>query len=145
MIRLKRFFTEIHPAYLSILSALLLASGWFGVSGIATLVALIPLLALSSRYSSTLRETMKFTGWAALTFVIWNLATVWWVWNAAAIGTIAATIISSWWSLLPIVLFHIVSKRMSKAVSYILLISAWIGCEYIYIQAPAMSFPWLVL
>lgn len=145
MIRLKRFFTEIHPAYLSILSALLLASGWFGVSGITTLVALIPLLALSSRYGSTLRQTMKFTGWAALTFVIWNLATVWWVWNAAAIGTIAATIISSWWSLLPIVLFHIVSKRMSKAVSYILLISAWIGCEYIYIQAPAMSFPWLVL
>ena len=34
---------------------------------------------------------------------------------------------------------------MPKGVAYILLATAWMACEYIYIKAPAMSFPWLTL
>lgn len=146
MKQLKSIFCNSHPLGHVVWSAVLFAAGWaISGGGALVLVALMPLLILSSKYSGSARDTMKFAGWAALTFVLWNLATVWWVWNAAPIGTIAATIVSSWWNLVPITLYHIVSKRMSKAVSYILLITAWIGCEYIYIQAPAMSFPWLVL
>ena len=130
---------------LSLLSALLLSLGWVCVSGFSLLFAIVPLLIISHNYSGSARDTVKVALWATLTFMLWHLATTWWVWNAAAIGTIAATIIGSWWCLLPFTLFHIVSKRMPKGVAYTLLVTAWIACEYIYTKAPAMSFPWLVL
>ena len=130
---------------LSLLSALLLSLGWVCVSGFSLLFAIVPLLIISHNYSGSARDTVKVALWATLTFILWHLATTWWVWNAAAIGTIAATIIGSWWCLLPFTLFHIVSKRMPKGVAYTLLVTAWIACEYIYTKAPAMSFPWLTL
>lgn len=130
---------------LCLLSALLLGFGWMTVSGFTVLVALVPLLMVSSSYSGSLRDSIKVALWASLTFILWHLSTIWWVWNAAAIGTIAGTLIGSWWSLLPFMLYHVVSKRMSKGISYTLLTAAWIACEYIYICAPALSFPWLTL
>jgi apolipoprotein N-acyltransferase len=42
-------------------------------------------------------------------------------------------------------LYHIVSKRAPKILAYTTLITAWIAGEYLYTQAPALSFPWLVL
>ena len=84
-------------------------------------------------------------GWTTLTFVGWNAATVWWVWNATPIGPIVATIVSTWWSLIAFMLYHIASKRVSKSISYIIFITAWIAGEYLYTQAPALSFPWLTL
>lgn len=130
---------------LALLSALLLSLGWMTVSGFTLLVALVPLLIISNSYGSSWAEVGKMALWAILTFILWHVACTWWVWNAAAIGTIAASLVGTWWCLLPVILFHIVSKRMAKSVAYILLITAWIGCEYIYIKAPAMSFPWLTL
>ena len=130
---------------LSLISAALLSLGWVCLSGFTLLVAIVPLLIISRNYSGSARDTVKVALWGALTFILWHIATTWWVSNAAAIGTIAATIIGSWWSLLPFTLFHIVSKRMPKGVAYILLVTAWIGCEYIYTNAPALSFPWLIL
>lgn len=130
---------------LCLLSALLLGFGWMTVSGFTVLVALVPLLMVSSSYSGSFRDSVKVALWASLTFILWHLSTIWWVWNAAAIGTIAGTLVGSWWCLLPFMLFHIVSKRMAKGIAYTLLVTAWIACEYIYIKAPAMSFPWLTL
>ena len=102
---------------LCLLSALLLGFGWMTVSGFTVLVALVPLLAISHSYSGSLRDSVKVALWASLTFILWHLSTIWWVWNAAAIGTIAGTLIGSWWSLLPFMLYHVVSKRMSKGIS----------------------------
>ena len=130
---------------LSLLSALLLSLGWVTVSGFTLLAALVPLLIISNSYGSSWREAGKMALWATLTFILWHVACTWWVWNAAAIGTIAASLVGTWWCLLPFMLFHIVSKRMPKGIAYILLTTAWIACEYIYIKAPAMSFPWLTL
>jgi apolipoprotein N-acyltransferase len=42
-------------------------------------------------------------------------------------------------------LYHIVSKRAPKVLAYVLFVAAWIAGEYLYTQAPALSFPWLVL
>ena len=129
----------------ALLSALLLASGWIGAGGIPLFIAFLPLLFISAQYGSSWRDTLAMLGWATLTFVVWNLSTVWWVWNAAPIGTIAATIVSSWWSVVAFMLFHVVSKHAPRGVAYLLFITAWIACEYIYIEAPALSFPWLIL
>ena len=100
---------------LSLLSAALLSLGWVCISGFTLLVALVPLLIISRNYSGSARDTVKVALWAALSFILWHIATTWWVSNAAAIGTIAATLIGSWWCLLPFTLFHIVSKRILES------------------------------
>lgn len=128
-----------------LLSVVLLSVGWLGVSGLSLLVGLVPLLIISDGYSSSMRDFWRMAGWASLTFVLWNIATVWWVWIATPIGPIAATIVSSFWSLLPFMLYHYVSKRAPKALAYTLLVAGWIAAELFYTSREVMSFPWLTL
>lgn len=126
-------------------SVLLLSLGWWGVSGLPLLVALIPLLHISASYSDSKRDWWRMAGWASLTFVLWNALTVWWVWNATPIGPIAATAFSTFWNLVAFMSFYYVSKRAHKSVAYTLLIVAWVATEYLYTHAEVLSFPWLVL
>lgn len=127
------------------LSVVLLSVGWLGLSGITLLVALVPLLLISERYSSSVKDWWKMAGWATLTFVLWNVATIWWVWNASPVGPIAATVVSTFWSLIPFMLYHYVSKRAPRSVAYPILIFSYLACEHLYTHAEIMSFPWLML
>ena len=145
MIQFKRQFSIKTKVALSLASAILLAIPWEGASCITLFVGLLPLLLISAQYTSSWRDTLSMLGWALLTFVLWNIATIWWLWNATPAGPIAATIFSTWWSIIPFMLYHIVSKRAPKALAYVLFVTAWIAGEYLYTQAPALSFPWLVL
>lgn len=126
-------------------SVALLSAGWLGLSGLTLLVALVPLLMISANYGSSARDFWRMAGWAALTFVLWNAATIWWVWIATPIGPITATIFSTFWNLTAFMLFHYVSKRASKALSYTLLVAAWVATEFLYTSAEVLSFPWLTL
>lgn len=130
---------------LVLLSVVLLSAGWLGVSGLCLLAAFVPLLMISSQYGASARDFWRMTGWAALTFALWNVATIWWVWIATPIGPITATIVSTFWNLVAFMLFHYVSKRASKALSYTLLVAAWVATEFLYTSAEVMSFPWLTL
>ncbi len=145
MIQFKRQFSIKTKVALSIVSAVLLSIPWEGASCITLLVGLLPLMLISAQYGASKKEAFAMLGWALLTFVLWNIATIWWVWNATPAGPIAATIVSTWWSIVPFMLYHIVSKRAPKILAYTTLITAWIAGEYLYTQAPALSFPWLVL
>ena len=145
MITFQRKISTKIRLLLVFVSALMLALPWMGGGGLPLMLALVPLLVVSASYSDSVRDAWRMAGWATLTFVLWNVLTVWWVWNATPVGPIAATFFSTWWSLVPLMLFHIASKRVPKVVAYILFIAAWIGCEHLYTQAPALSFPWLTL
>ena len=145
MIQFKRQFSKKTKAALCFVSALLLSIPWEGASCITLFFGLLPLLLISAQYSPSWRDTLSMIGWSALTFVMWNAATIWWVWKASPAGPIVATIVSTWWNLIPIIAFHIISKRAPKILAYTTLITGWIATEYIYTQAPAMSFPWLTL
>ncbi len=145
MIQFKRQFSKKTKAALCLASALLLAIPWEGASCITLFVGLLPLMLVSAQYTPSWRDTLSMLGWATLTFTLWNVATVWWIWNATPVGPIAATIISTWWNLVAFMAYHIVSKRAPKALAYTTLITTWIAAEYLYTQAPALSFPWLVL
>ena len=128
-----------------ILSVVLLSLGWLGVSGFTLLVAFVPLLVLSASYSDSTRDFWRMTGWALLAFVLWNVVTVWWIWLATPIGPVAATFFSTFWSIIPFMLFHYVSKRSSKALSYTIFVAAWVAAEKLYTDAEVISFPWLSL
>lgn len=128
-----------------LLSVMLLSAGWLGISGLTLLVALVPLLFLSAGYSDSARDFWRMAMWATLTFVLWNAATIWWVWIATPAGPITATIFSTFWNLTAFMLYHYVSKRAPKALSYTLLVAAWVATEYLYTSAEVLSFPWLTL
>ncbi len=144
MIQFKRQLSTKTKLVLSLASALFLSLSWWGASCITLFGGLIPLLLISAQYSKSWRDTFAMLGWALFAFVLWNAATIWWVWNATPVGPIAATICSTWWSIIPFMLYHIISKRAPKILAYATLIASWIAGEYLYTQAPALSFPWLV-
>lgn len=130
---------------LSLLSAGLLSCGWTGLSGLPSLVGLVPLLIISDGYSTSSRDAWRMAGWTAFTGIVWNAATIWWVANAAFIGVVAGTFFTVWWTTLAFMAYHIVSKHGPKALASVLFVTGWIACEHIYHEAPALSFPWLQL
>ena len=128
-----------------IISVLLLSVGWLGAGGFTLLVALVPLLLISDSYSDSKSDWWRMAGLASLTFALWKVATVWWVWIATPIGPIAATIVSTFWNMVAFMLYHYVSKRAPKSVAYTLLAAAWVATEYLYIHTDVLSFPWLAV
>ncbi|MFI3316733.1 MAG: apolipoprotein N-acyltransferase [Rikenellaceae bacterium] len=127
------------------LSVALLSTGWLSLSGLPLLVALIPLLWISDSAEDSRKGWWGVFRLAALTFILWNVATVWWIWYATPAGPVAATIASSTLSMIAFMTFHTLSKRISKLLSYILLVSLWIALEYWYTSTPDFSWPWLLL
>lgn len=128
-----------------VLSLAMLAPAWLGGSGLTLLVALVPLMMISASYSDSARDWWRMAGWAALTFVLWNAATIWWVWIATSAGPITATLFSTFWNLVGFMLYHYTSKRASKVLAYTLLATTWVATEYLYTSAEVLSFPWLTL
>lgn len=128
-----------------VLSLAMLAPAWLGGSGLTLLVALVPLMMISASYSDSARDWWRMAGWAALTFVLWNAATIWWVWIATPAGPITATLFSTFWNLVGFMLYHYTSKRASKVLAYTLLAATWVATEYLYTSAEVLSFPWLTL
>ncbi|MFR9534591.1 MAG: apolipoprotein N-acyltransferase [Rikenellaceae bacterium] len=129
-----------------ILSPLLLSLGWLGASGLPLLMALVPLLWLSDQAEDSRKGWWSVFRHALLIFVLWNVATIWWIWNATPVGPVAATIASSTLSMIAFMTFHTLSKRTTKALSYTLFISLWIALEYWYTETSTnLSWPWLLL
>lgn len=125
-------------------SVILLSPGWLGMTGLALPVALVPLLWISASYDASRRSWWRVFGWAALTFALWNIATVWWIWFATPVGPVAATLASTFFNMIAFMLFHTVSKKGPKALAYTLLVAGWIATEYWYTVGD-FSWPWLIL
>ena len=86
----------------------------------------------------------RMAGWTALTFCLWSVATIWWVWNAAPIGVFAATAVQVVLFGAVFMFYHYTSKRSRPALANVLLVCGWIAAEYIYLNGQ-ISFPWLLL
>ena len=125
-------------------SALLLSAGWLGMTGLTLPAALVPLLWISASYDASRRSWWHMLGWAALAFALWNIATIWWIWNATPVGPVAATLASTTLNLVAFMLYHSVSKKGPKALAYTVLVAAWLATEYWY-TVGEFSWPWLIL
>lgn len=139
-IELKRW----HRGALVALSVVLFSLGWLRTSGLFLFAAFVPLLIISDSYGRTRKEWWRMAGWVALAMGLWTVATCWWIYYAAAVGIVAATIVQ-------IVLFggifmayHYASKRTTKPLAYTILIAGWLWAEHFYLNAE-ISFPWLLL
>ncbi len=127
-----------------LLSVALLAMGWLGLTGLFLPVALVPLLWISDQAEPSRSGWWQTFRWSLLTFVLWNAATVWWIWNATPIGPVAATLFSTFWNMVAFMTYHTVRKKGPRALASVLFVTAWIATEYLYTNSE-FSWPWLVL
>jgi apolipoprotein N-acyltransferase len=132
---------------LAILSGLLLTPAWYEWgSGLILVIALVPLL-LVEDYINENRDKfgpVAFFKYAALTIFVWNIATTWWLYNAALVALTAAVLVNTFmWSAV-LWLFHMVKRKLGPQAGYFSLILFWITWEYFYHNAE-ISWPWLTL
>jgi apolipoprotein N-acyltransferase len=143
--------------FLALLSAFLLWLAWppMPFTTPLLLIALVPLfIALEDISNSNIKKPGKrFFLTAGLTFLIWNTASVYWVYNAISAYNGTATAIpvslipyglgaflmtSAFW------LYYRLGKYVNKTIAYIGLISFYIALEYLQ-QTWDLAFPWMTL
>lgn len=146
-----------NPYYLALLSAFLLWLGWPPIpfSAPLLLVAFVPLLIAIERIllSDTKRKGKKVFLLAGLTAILWNTASIYWVYNAisAVMPAYAAILISlipfglaALLMALAFRLYYQLRKRYSILGSLFGLVSFWIAYEYLH-QTWQLAFPWMTL
>ena len=123
---------------LAVLSGLLIAAAW-PVHGLVPLafVAFVPLLYLQDRH---------YSFWlSAITFLIWNTLTTWWVWKTTAIGTIAMIVLNTLFMTCVFWAYHIVKTRLyDNKKGYYILIVFVLAFEYLHLHWQ-LNWPWLNL
>ena len=128
--------------FLSVIAGLLCFLAWppLGYTGFI-FFAWVPLFFLKDSSAGN----RKFIALLYCSFLIWNAATTWWIWNASAPGAVMAILVNSMLMLLPWLAFQSFEKRTGKTLSYIAFISFWLCFEYIHLQDWGLSWPWLSL
>ncbi len=134
-----------------ILLSVLLLSLPFLVEGSSflMLLAFVPIFLLEDYFFN---KNTKYSGlYFYIIFVLWNLITTFWVYNATAGGGIGAITLNALQMYIIFELFRysrrwLYKKNLTKynALSYIFFIVTWITWEYNYFSAE-ISWPWIVL
>lgn len=143
MIRLKRN----HRFILAGLSSLLLTLPWFQqFSGVILFVAFIPLLVIEHHLYEARQNNKSVLAfiYSYAVFLIWNIATTYWIYNATIPGFFAAIILNSLFMALVFWLFHITHRKLGHRYGYFGLITYWTSFEFLYLNAD-ISWPWLNL
>ncbi len=103
------------------------------------LIAFIPLLLAESFFKGKMAWINFY-----LPFLIWNLATTYWIYNATVAGAAAAVFANALQMSLIFILFRWFKKRTNEKLGYMFLIIAWLAWEHFYFDAE-ISWPWLTL
>lgn len=136
-----------HRLILAALSALLLILPWNNnFSGIILFIAFIPLLIIERHFyekRDSSRPIVVFL-YSYVVFLIWNLATTYWIVNATLAGAIAAFVLNSLFMAIVFWLFHVTHRKLGNRLGYFSLIAYWTSFEYLYMHV-TVSWPWLNL
>lgn len=109
-------------------------------------IAFIPLLILDDHYSRAggKKAGRKIIWHAYLIFLLWNVATTWWVYYASPVGTIFMIIANAFLMTLPIILYRLTKKAAGENWGYFSLVLYWMVFEHIHLSWD-LSWPWLTL
>ena len=128
---------------LAVFSGGMLTAAW-PTWGIAPLVFIgfVPLLLIEGRVAQG--EKGKLFWLSFLAFLIWNVATTWWVWNATP-AAIAAWVLNALFMSIVFNVFHLTKKKVcNNPWGNLFLIPYWLAFEYLtYLWAA--KWPWLNL
>ena len=128
---------------MAIVSGLLLWAAW-PLRGLAALVfiAWVPLLYVEERCSKGEKGNIFWLSF--VTFLLWNVLTTWWVWNATP-AAILAWVLNALFMAIVFWLFHITKKKLYNApAGNFLLIPYWMAFEFLHYYWAA-KWPWLSL
>ncbi len=115
-----------------------------GSLSLLMLFALIPLLLVEETiYYKSYRSSKLFIH-SYIVFLIYNVGTTWWIWNASPGGAIFAFTLNALIMALVFQLFHITKKYVGKREGNIALVVFWVAFEFIHYYWE-LSWPWLNL
>ena len=135
-----------HKTYniiMALLTGGLLTAAWptWGIAPLA-FIGFVPLLLLEDRIAKD--ERGKLFWLSFLAFLVWNVATTWWVWNATP-AAIAAWVLNALFMAIVFNVFHLTKKRVcNKPLGNFFLIPYWMAFElltYLWVA----KWPWLNL
>jgi len=126
---------------LSVLSGLMLTLGWPDWSDtIALLFAWVPLLWVMDQHAPTFK-TLRFP---AISLLVWNTGTTWWLWNSTGFGAVAAIIINTCLMCLPWWGYISLRKKLNPSQALLGLVAFWLCFEWVHLNW-SISWPWLTL
>ena len=134
---------KIRNLLMVLLAGGLLTAAWptWGIAPLA-FIGFVPLLLLENRAAQG--ERMRLFWLSYLAFLIWNVATTWWVWIATP-AAIAAWVLNAFFMTIVFIVFHLTKKKVcNKPWGNFFLIPYWLAFEYLtYLWAA--KWPWLNL
>jgi apolipoprotein N-acyltransferase len=111
-------------------------------SGLWLLIAFVPLLLLEDDLAQ--RGKRRIFLWAALTFILWNLCTTYWIMYATFGGMVGAVLIASLLEATVFWLFSVVKRRVGRRLGYVAFVVFWLTWEHFFLNSE-ISWPWLTL
>jgi apolipoprotein N-acyltransferase len=138
--------TRKHRFLLSILSGILMVISFPYTGSLTPLIFIswVPLLLVEESISKNNYRSGKVFVHAYITFLIYNIGTTWWIWNASAAGALMAFILNSLLMAIAFYIFHFIKKKLGKGTQYVILPLVWIAFEYLHYYWE-LSWPWLSL
>ena len=134
---------RLRNIFFALLSGGLLTAAW-PIGGIAPtiFIGFVPLLLVEGRVAQG--EKGRVFWLSFLTFLIWNVATTWWVWNATPAATLA-WILNALFMATVFYVFHLTKKRVcNNPWGNFFLIPYWMAFELLTYWW-AIKWPWLNL
>ena len=128
---------------IALISGGLLTAAWptWGIAPLA-FIGFVPLLLLESRIAQG--EKGKLFWLSFLAFLVWNVATTWWVWNATPAATLA-WVLNALFMAIVFQVFHLTKKKvLNKPWGNFFLIPYWMAFELLTYHW-AIKWPWLNL
>jgi apolipoprotein N-acyltransferase len=139
---------KLHLLLLSALSGVLFTIGW-PVNGFPAFLftAFIPLLIIEEYILKNRQDFSRYSVffYTYPAFLIWNIATTWWVWNSTPAAVAAWTLNALFMSTVMNV-FHLSRRYLfqNRQGGYFILAFYWIAFEYLHLNW-AITWPWLNL
>ena len=139
--------TSFKKTLYAVISGIILSLGWYPWgSGLFLLIGFVPLLLVEENISgeSGRRKGQKVFLYASVTFITWNAAATWWIFNASFVGMVAAFVVTTLFMTIPFWLYSFTKRNMGRRAGYISLILFWLAYEFAYTHGE-ISWPWLTL
>lgn len=126
-------------------SGLLLSVSW-PVSGISPLifVSFIPLFIAEDYWIKNYFKKYNFFLYFYPPFLIWNILTTWWIWNASAGGAIMAIVSNALLMFFTFWLWSVSTRKINEVLRIFLFPLFWISFEYLHHDWD-LTWPWLTL
>ena len=107
-------------------------------------ISWIPLLFVERNVLNKKYRSSKIYIHSFITFLLYNLGTTWWIWNASPGGAVFAIVLNAIIMAFVFYLAHLVRKKIKSKVGYLFIILGWIAFEYLHYYWE-LSYPWLTI